>query len=43
MVLAGAGVQDIRINKIINILDSGLRRNDGFGFFPDFFSILIKA
>jgi hypothetical protein len=29
MVLAGAGVQDIRIKKISNILDSGLRRNDG--------------
>jgi hypothetical protein len=37
---AKAGVQDIRTNKISNMLDSGLRRNDGFGWFPEFFNKL---
>jgi hypothetical protein len=39
----GAGVQDIRMNEISNTLDSGLRRNDRFGFFSDFFSILLTS
>ncbi len=30
------------MNRISNMLDSGLRRNDGFGCFSDFFSNLLK-
>ncbi len=39
---AEAGVQDIRMNEISNMLDSGLRRNDGIGCFSDFFSNLLE-
>ncbi len=31
------------MNEISNMLDSGLRRNDGFGCFSDFFSNLLEA
>jgi hypothetical protein len=34
---AKAGVQEIKNNKFINMLDSGFRRNDGLGCFSDFF------
>ena len=40
---AKAGVQNIRTDEISNRLDSGLRRNDGFGCFSDFFSILLDV
>jgi len=40
---AKAGVQKIKINKIINMLDSGFRRNDGFGCFSDFFNKLLET
>jgi hypothetical protein len=39
---AKAGVQNIKINKIINTLDSGLRRNDGFGVFHAFQQIPMR-
>jgi len=41
---AKAGVQKIiKGNEIINILDSGLRRNDGFECFYDFFNKLLEV
>lgn len=39
---ANAGVQIIKTRKINNILDSGVRRNDGFGCFSDFFRNLLE-
>jgi hypothetical protein len=38
---AKAGVQIIRTNEISNMLDSGLRRNDGREHFSDFSNKLL--
>jgi hypothetical protein len=34
---AKAGIQEIKNNEFINMLDSGFRRNDWLGCFSDFF------